>query len=679
MDHPFPYVPNHANHRQYQTNIIILPTVHWNQEKNPTPVLVPTVALLSVLYIHMPNIFREHIIPTITIPSNITKFLCRGAHLMRAGMASNNCSMPYPSECLRHTRGLVALAVHGNTQPFATGFLTPGTTPEALQTYHTRNGQLGIGVFIVTCYGDDLWRDCFKHMGHHMKCSLGLRGDASQKFEDGSYGNSGFLDGRIVRALQVDLSSRTSDDSEEEYDRKSHGYTSPIMTGFGDMLDTLQEKADNDVDNKGQNNASVKDLDESLFTEGNKVDFEHCDLDSSLEPNDNTVDSVADTPNTAAHQVQDPSLDTSRISQRHDDILLQAFYRSLLTLKKTDLPILVSTYYSKFLLPIIPPDTSFDLKLTKYKKLGPFLREQADKRLISLGSSKDGHDPLAFLTDYNRTHVDLRESRSQRNSNSNYRQDHISDENKKLNVVNLYTVPQNIVSLLGLHDDAVKARNAKSEQRRGTGFLTAPECRDILEHYLVVNNLLDPMDPQIVLINGPLCDALFKHVMKQASATGNSHAYPDRFTRKDLHQIWIDSLDDAFAIVSMPGSNIVTMKRGSIPKVLIEVTTRQGNKKFITRVRNLEEFGIIPQIFCQDVSKRFACAGTIDEDCTGRETLKKGCVEVIFQGNLSDELKALLTGDESFTHHGGAKDSIYCIPKSVIQIRLQKGVKKSKS
>jgi len=49
-------------------------------------------------------------------------------------------------------------------------------------------------------------------------------------------------------------------------------------------------------------------------------------------------------------------------------------------------------------------------------------------------------------------------------------------------------------------------------------------------------------------------------------------------------------------------------------------------------------------------------------------------VECAFQGNLLDELKALLTGDENFSTHGGSTGGKYYIPKTVIGETLRKGV-----
>lgn len=46
----------------------------------------------------------------------------------------------------------------------------------------------------------------------------------------------------------------------------------------------------------------------------------------------------------------------------------------------------------------------------------------------------------------------------------------------------------------------------------------------------------------------------------------------------------------------------------------------------------------------------------------------------LYLGHLSEELSALLTGDEKLSVHGGTKGAEYNLPKSVIKVNLRKGV-----
>lgn len=88
------------------------------------------------------------------------------------------------------------------------------------------------------------------------------------------------------------------------------------------------------------------------------------------------------------------------------------------------------------------------------------------------------------------------------------------------------------------------------------------------------------------------------------------------------------------------------------------------------------KYDINAALFANDVSKRFACAASLDDNPTGRAALKKkGYVEISFGGHLSKELRALLTGITRGCDHGGTKDGGYGVPKDVIEILLRKGVK----
>ena len=91
------------------------------------------------------------------------------------------------------------------------------------------------------------------------------------------------------------------------------------------------------------------------------------------------------------------------------------------------------------------------------------------------------------------------------------------------------------------------------------------------------------------------------------------------------------------------------------PKVEIEVSMRQS-KKFVTRVRGLEDYAIDPMHFSKDVAHRFACSTSIETDPVGRAALKKGRVEVVIQSNLVEELEAFLV-DENLTNKIGLQHS----------------------
>ena len=98
-----------------------------------------------------------------------------------------------------------------------------------------------------------------------------------------------------------------------------------------------------------------------------------------------------------------------------------------------------------------------------------------------------------------------------------------------------------------------------------------------MNKYSVQNELVDEYDPEMVTLNAPLTDVLFRKTKKEAAMSGGvSTNYPEEITRKDLNEKWLCKMDIGYAIVSMPASVIVNMKRGKPTMVAIEVEARQN-------------------------------------------------------------------------------------------------------
>jgi translation initiation factor 2D len=160
--------------------------------------------------------------------------------------------------------------------------------------------------------------------------------------------------------------------------------------------------------------------------------------------------------------------------------------------------------------------------------------------------------------------------------------------------------------------------------------------------------------------------------------SGSSEASPPAvLSREDVVALWQTKMEAAYCLVETPGSRIIQLARGKPPAVQVEVVMWQS-KKFITRVSGLEAFGLDAVNFSKDVADRFACSASVDDEPDGRAALRKVYVELVFQGNLADEMEALLLSDESLTTHGGAKGSDYYLPNNSIEVTLRKGVRPRK-
>lgn len=542
------------------------------------------------------TLHKRYKIPNIQIHSAVSKFICRGAHLMKSGIRS----FP-PPWTLRQSKGLVSVSVVGNPQILAVGFVEHTLFREYCYKKHeswelTANTLVGpetkgIGVEIVSCYGDDLWKTAVPAKIPESAVTSPFGGG----FDDGHYGNVGFLEGRFV----VPIMSAADGSSDDEED---------------DAVETL---ADGDAQDAAASMEQMKVSDQNEETQP-----------------------------TSNPDANDAPQDDATIEPDHNAILEAAFYTSLLQIlaSKTPLPVPISTYSAKHLMAAVPQSgPRLDMKQTRHKKIGPFLQEMESAGIIKIGASKDKKDKCAFLTGIEKSHPELLSFKRQwkkEMEESGQSATMGGSIKKKLAVVDLCIVPRHISDGMKLSEDDVKAMNAKTEERRGTGYLTKTECRAIIENYIETEGLADPKCKGKIFINGPLCDALYRPSKKDKTTEDTS--YPTTVTRKELIDKWIAKMDLAHALVQMPGSKILNLARGEPKPVDIEVEFRQGNKKkFLTRIRGMEEYGIDAELLCNDVSTRFACSGSVETNPVGRAALKKARAELVFQGTrltLFDEV-----------------------------------------
>lgn len=460
-------------------------------------------------------------------------------------------------------------------------------------------------------------------------------------YDNGDFGNAGFLDGKqVIPIIRVHRNEREAKEEDEDSDKNEQntrdGYEEPVMAVSDD--EDKDDIASHDQQQEETDNPSPPDDDDER---------EKADDEEGVSP---------------------------------DDVLHQSVCQALVNLSNKDLPMLVSTFYSQHVLPNRPTGSTLELKKTSWKKFGNYLRDKIMDGLVRVGpdpsnKNKKNADPMALLVSFDRKHADLRGISKSANASSTST---TAGKPSKIVLVSLYVIPHHWVSLLRLNDDDVKAVNATSEDRRGTGMLTMPEVRAIMDDYIEREGLTSKESNKqgYVVLDGPLTDIFYKKKTTKSDANENDFDYPTQISRKEFSKQITTKLSPAFALVSMPGSKIIQLSKGSPPKIEIDVSRRQS-KKFVTRVRGLERYGIDPAYFAKDISKRIAVPATIDTDpaSSGRAALRqKNDVELVFGGNVVDEIEAILSGDDSLSTHGGVKDSEYSIPIQCIDVILRKGV-----
>lgn len=626
--------------------------------------LVPCLPLLSII---PPNWIP---FASVLVHVAVSKFLCRGANLMRSGVQSilqpaaslgeNFIEAETPLSLRQFPtlkRGsIVAIYTTRNnvSPPFALGILVADYPTQM----RVGPGAKGICCEVITCYGDDLWR---------------ISRDEAQRLLHANHR------GKVLDPLTVQWEINANFGNPDLHEGR-------IVTKVGD--ETGYEDEHNE---EGDNNYEMETENETFHKDSSMKEKEH---QKSVQSLDDVHDSTKEM--TILGQTNDTNICPENNAfvvpddSDQDNLLLYSFHRALVT-TVTDkiLPIRVSSLYASHILPARPKGTTLDLKQTKFKKIGLFLYEQQQDRegepgisqpTIETKPSPDGLELVAFLSKINRSHPALRRMKQhvkKEHESTSTPDDKYTPTCRKLAIVNLYQIPKTIVAALDLDPNDVAASNAASEARRGTGFLTLKEAREVLNNYIKKAGLEENSGQ--VMLNPSLYEALYKLSKlesRQAQRNNVTEASQSstNVSRKDLYEGWLKKLQPAHALVAMPGSEVLALKKGSPNSIQIEIEKRQGNKKFTTYIRGLEEYGIDGTSFANDVAKRFACSASVEAFPNGRAALPKGCVECAFQGHLLEELKALLTGDENICAHGGCKNGNYFVPKVVISETLRKGV-----
>lgn len=137
-----------------------------------------------------------------------------------------------------------------------------------------------------------------------------------------------------------------------------------------------------------------------------------------------------------------------------------------------------------------------------------------------------------------------------------------------------------------------------------TGKLySASEASDIVFKYIEKENLVKPTNKALVVLDPPLCDALFKGTVKKGST------YPTEIHKKDLGLTFVSRMQ-AHYVVSRGSESVV--RKGSLKTIQIVTERRQGNKK-VTKVSGVETFLMDAEALASELQKKFACSTSVQE------------------------------------------------------------------
>ncbi|KAM8976357.1 eukaryotic translation initiation factor 2D [Pelodytes ibericus] len=299
-----------------------------------------------------------------------------------------------------------------------------------------------------------------------------------------------------------------------------------------------------------------------------------------------------------------------------DCLLNQCFFYALkFKVKKSDLPLLTSTFLRNFLFSCCPEGQQVDIKKSSYKKLSKFLQTMQQRKILQVKELSKGVESIVGV-DWK--HPDVRTFVAP----TEFVTDTVVLENEDGAAESQYQPPE-ITSLYGISAKMMPLFQ-ETGHRKGD-LLMQSDVRSIIITYVKTNELVDCDNKNFVKINPVLCDCLL-----------DKSEYHDILLLKwdDLLTRCLERMQHSYQI-AFPGRSPI-VRKGNIDPIDISVAQRGSNKK-ITVIKNLEAYGLDPSSVANLLQQRVQASAT----CSALPGAKDR-VQVQIQGNQVSHAGKLL-------------------------------------
>ncbi|KAM3871844.1 eukaryotic translation initiation factor 2D [Diretmus argenteus] len=256
-----------------------------------------------------------------------------------------------------------------------------------------------------------------------------------------------------------------------------------------------------------------------------------------------------------------------------DALLLQCFLHALKSkVKKSELPLLTSTFLRNHMFSCCPSGKQLDIKKSSYKKLSKFLQTmQQQHNLVRVKELSKGVESIVEVDWKNR---ELRSFRVPESSDVEEAPVQVGEEGEKPyhppEITTTYSVSTRLEPLF-----------LDANKRKGT-ILQPCEVRNIITEYVKKNELVHETNKNYIVINPTLCDCLLEK---------SEYHEIDVLKWDDLFSRTLGRMQECYQLV-FPGQAPIK-KKGHIEPIDISVASRGSNKK-VTLIKNLEVYGLDP-------------------------------------------------------------------------------------
>ncbi|XP_012690440.2 eukaryotic translation initiation factor 2D [Clupea harengus] len=282
--------------------------------------------------------------------------------------------------------------------------------------------------------------------------------------------------------------------------------------------------------------------------------------------------------------------DSRSPQEQMDELLLQCFFQALKTkVKKSELPLLTSTFLRVHMVSCCPGGKHLDIKKSSYKKLSKFLQcMQKEHHLVQVKELSKGVESIVGVE---WKHRELRSFITPEDCGP-------ADAPNEAAVGGevQYLPPE--ITMMYMVTARLEPLFRDAQKRKGSAVQPA-EMRTIITEYVKRNELVDENNQNFVSINPALCDCLLE---KSEYHEVSKLKWDELFTRtlgkmQHCHQI------------QFPGQRAV-VKKGAVEPIDISVSSRGSNKK-VTIIKNLEAFGLDPAVVSAALQHRVQASSAL--------------------------------------------------------------------
>uniref|UniRef100_A0A1A8EIN3 Eukaryotic translation initiation factor 2D n=1 Tax=Nothobranchius kadleci TaxID=1051664 RepID=A0A1A8EIN3_NOTKA len=323
------------------------------------------------------------------------------------------------------------------------------------------------------------------------------------------------------------------------------------------------------------------------------------------------------TEGSSSNKIEDDNQDDQKTPQEEmDALLLQCFLHALKSkVKKSELPLLTSTFLRNHMFSCCPSGKQLDIKKSSYKKLSKFLQVmQQQHNVVQVKELTKGVESIVEV-DWKNPQLRSFSVPEETCVESTSVQDGGEGD-----------VPYHPPEITALYSVSARVEPLFSDANKRKGvMLHAAEVRHIITEYVRKNDLVDEKNKNFVRIDPALCDCLLEK---------SEYQEVEYLKWDDLFSRTLGRMQDCYQVV-FPGKAPI-IKKGHIEPIDISVASRGSNKK-VTLIKHLEVYGLDPDIVATALQHRVQ-ASTVLQPIPGA----KDRVLVQIQGNQVHQVGSLL-------------------------------------